>query len=202
MYLLYAHNILLIYCFRFYEAVVELPLRKARALDPSEDAFNESVEEGRRQAALAARRQCYDVVTNALRSLKGQSTSENGNSKIPFSAPVPGARLLLDEAARESYIRQIVQLSVRWPDTAFHECLYQTMIELGLTQELLELGGPDLVPFLQSAGNYQTKVQHVLSELSVCCVVNLFLSRENPGNDGSSASFSNVLSTHIYLNYT
>lgn len=186
MYLLYAHNISTIY-FRFYEAVVELPLRKARALDPSEDAFNESVEEGRRQAALAARRQCYDVVTNALRSLKGQSTSENGNSKISFSAPVPGARLLLDEAARESYIRQIVQLSVRWPDTAFHECLYQTMIELGLTQELLELGGPDLVPFLQSAGNYQTtKVQHLLSELSVCCVVvNLVLSSKKSGNDGS-----------------
>lgn len=143
---------------------MELPLRKARALDPSEDAFNEGVEEGRQKEALAARRQCYDVVMNALRSLKGQSPSESGNAKIPFSvSPVPGARLLLDEAARESYIRQIVQLSVRWPDSAFHECLYQTMIELGLSQELLELGGPDLVPFLQSAGNYQlTKVPYLI----------------------------------------
>lgn len=135
---------------------MELPLRKARAVDPSEDAFNGSIEEGRRQAALAARRQCYDVVTNALRSLKGQSTTDSGNTKISFSASAPAARLLLDEAARESYIRQIVQLSVRWPDNAFHECLYQTMIELGLTQELLELGGPDLVTFLQNAGNYET----------------------------------------------
>lgn len=147
---------------RFYEAVVELPLRKARAVDPSEDAFNGSIEEGRRQAALAARRQCYDVVTNALRSLKGQSTTDSGNTKISFSASAPAARLLLDEAARESYIRQIVQLSVRWPDNAFHECLYQTMIELGLTQELLELGGPDLVTFLQNAGNYETtKACHI-----------------------------------------
>lgn len=135
---------------------MELPLRKARAVDPSEDAFNGSIEEGRRQAALAARRQCYDVVTNALRSLKGQATGEMGSTKVSFSGSAPGARLLLDEAARESYIRQIVQLSVRWPDNAFHECLYQTMIELGLTQELLDLGGPDLVTFLQSAGNYQT----------------------------------------------
>ena len=138
---------------------MELPLRKARAVDPSEDAFNGSIEEGRRQAALAARRQCYDVVTNALRSLKGQGTAEGGNTKVAFSGCAPGARLLLDEAARESYIRQIVQLGVRWPDNAFHECLYQTMIELGLTQELLDLAGPDLVTFLQSAGNYQsTKV--------------------------------------------
>lgn len=141
---------------RFYEAVVELPLRKARAVDPSEDAFSGSIEEGRRQAALAARRQCYDVVTNALRSLKGQATGEMGSTKMSFSGSAPGARLLLDEAARESYIRQIVQLSVRWPDNAFHECLYQTMIELGLTHELLDLGGPDLVTFLQSAGNYHT----------------------------------------------
>lgn len=141
---------------RFYEAVVELPLRKARAVDPSEDAFNESIDEGRRQSALVARRQCYDVVTNALRSLKGQSSAEIGSTKVLFSASGPGARLLLDEAARESYIRQIVQLGVRWPDNAFHECLYETMIELGLTQELLDLGGPDLVTFLQNAGNYQT----------------------------------------------
>lgn len=135
---------------------MELPLRKARAVDPSEDAFNESIEEGRRQAASAARRQCYDVVTNALRSLKGQLSTDVGNAKVAFSASGPGARLLLDEAARESYIRQIVQLGVRWPDNAFHECLYQTMIELGLMQELLDMGGPDLVTFLQTAGNYQT----------------------------------------------
>lgn len=150
--------------YRFYEAVVELPLKKARTVDPSEDAFNGSIEEGRRQSALAARRQCYDVVTNALRSLKGQATAEIGKTKVSFSGSAPGARLLLDEAARESYIRQIVQLGVRWPDNAFHECLYQTMIELGLTQELLDLGGPDLVTFLQNAGNYQTAKVRVVPE--------------------------------------
>jgi len=152
--------------------VVELPLRKARAVDPAEDAFNKSVGEGQQMAALAVRRQCYDVVINALHSLKGQSVTENGHgSKVSFSTPsIPGARLLLDEAARGSYIHQIVQLSVRWPDTAFHEYLYQTMMELGLSQELLELGGPDLVPFLQRAGNYQTtKVIIFPTHLSFYC---------------------------------
>lgn len=144
----------LLYFFRFYEAVVELPLRKARALDPSEDAFNPNVEEGRREAALAARRQCYEVITRSLWSLKGKSIPANRNSKIPSSAP--GARLLLDKAARENYIRQIVQLGVREDDRGFHECLYETMIELDLTQDLLELGGRDLERFLQNAGSYQT----------------------------------------------
>jgi hypothetical protein len=65
---------------------------------------------------------------------------------------------LLDQASQERYIRQIIQLSVRWPDQDFHEYLYQTMIELGLENELLELAGPDLVPFLQSASREQSKV--------------------------------------------
>jgi hypothetical protein len=30
------------------------------------------------------------------------------------------------------------------------------MIELDLTKELMEFGGPDLVPFLQSVSNYET----------------------------------------------
>lgn len=144
---------------RFYEAVVELPLRKARALDPAEDAFNEHVGEIRRQEAMNARLRCYEVVTNALRSLKGLP-GQNG-LRAEYGSPIPaGARSSMDESTRDNYIRQIVQLGVRWPDRAFHERLYQAMIDLGLVKELLEMAGPDLVPFLQSAGSLQTaKVQ-------------------------------------------
>ncbi|XP_024539269.1 nuclear pore complex protein NUP155-like [Selaginella moellendorffii] len=131
---------------RFYEAVVELPLRKAKALDPNEDAFNAHIDENRRKMALASRQQCYEVITNALRSLVPQ-TALNGNA----SKMGP-----LDANARMRYVRQIVQLGVRSPDRAFHEYLYESMIELGLEKELLELAGPDLVPFLQAAGDFQT----------------------------------------------
>lgn len=134
--------------------MVELPLRKARALDPGEDAFNVAGEESRRQAALSARQQCYDVVTNALRAIKG-STGKSSEAGTPTKQAL-NSRPSLDDAARETYVRQIVQLGVRWPDRAFHRALYQTMIELGMENELLELAGPDLVSFLQSAGNYQT----------------------------------------------
>ena len=41
---------------------------------------------------------------------------------------------------------------VQSADRIFHEYLYRAMIDLGLENELLEYGGPDLVPFLQSAG--------------------------------------------------
>ncbi|KAH7293720.1 hypothetical protein KP509_28G038900 [Ceratopteris richardii] len=136
---------------RFYEAVVELPLRKAKAVDPNEDAINDHIDENRREMALLARQQCYDIVGNALRHLKEESSQTT--VRTGFGTPQSG---ILDKTMRDKYIRQIVQLSVRWPDRAFHEFLYQTMIDIGLEAELLELAGPDLVPFLQSAGSRQT----------------------------------------------
>lgn len=121
----------------FYEAVVRLSLQKAQALDPKGDAFNGKSDPGLRDSVLAQREQCYEIITNAIRSLKGD-TRQRGS--------------VLDPASCNRYIRQIVQLSAQWPDTAFHEHLYRTLIELGLENELLEYGGSDLVSFLQSAG--------------------------------------------------
>lgn len=70
------------------------------------------------------------------------------------------ARSFLDPASRKKYICQIVQLGVQSPDRIFHEYLYRAMIDLGLENELLEYGGPDLVPFLQSPGH--EPIQEVL----------------------------------------
>jgi len=44
--------------YRFYQAVVELPLRKARALDPLNEALAEGGDEARALALLAMRQQC------------------------------------------------------------------------------------------------------------------------------------------------
>ncbi|KAK1262980.1 hypothetical protein QJS04_geneDACA012013 [Acorus gramineus] len=128
---------------RFYEAVVRLPLQKAQAFDSTGDALNEQIDARRRQDALAQRQQCYEIIVNALRSLKGEGAS---------SARFTAAGSVLDQASRDSYICQIVQLCVQWPDKDFHEYLYRSMIGMGLENELLEYGGSDLVPFLQAAG--------------------------------------------------
>ncbi|CAA7033766.1 unnamed protein product [Microthlaspi erraticum] len=117
---------------RFYEAVVCLPLQKAQALDPDGEAFNEQLDGSIREHALAQRNQCYEIIANALRSLTSS---------------------MLDEASRRQYICQIVHLGVQSTDRAFREYLYKAMIELGLENELLEYGGPDLIPFLQNAGS-------------------------------------------------
>lgn len=132
---------------RFYEAVVRLPLQKAQAVDPAADAFNEQLEAGMREHALARRMQCYEIVTNALRSLKGEP------SRREFGSPIrPIAQSALDQVSRRKYISQIIQLGVQSSDKVFHEYLYRTLIDLGLEDELLEYGGPDLVPFLQNTG--------------------------------------------------
>ncbi|XP_050130719.1 nuclear pore complex protein NUP155-like isoform X2 [Malus sylvestris] len=131
---------------RFYEAVVRLPLQKAQALDPAGDAFNDQIDAAVREHALAQREQCYEIVISALRSLKGEP------SQREFGSPLrPAARSVLDQVSRNKYISQIVQLGIQSPDRLFHEYLYHAMIDLGLENALLEYGGPDLVPFLESA---------------------------------------------------
>ncbi|WOK93164.1 nuclear pore complex protein [Canna indica] len=135
---------------RFYEAVVRLPLQKAQALDAKGNAFNLNIDPGRRDNTLVLREQCYDIIIDALRSLKG--VGKNGQPTEFGASSKLHAGHSLDQASRDMYIRQIIQLSVQWPDTAFHEHLYRALIELGLENELLDYGGSDLVPFLQSAG--------------------------------------------------
>ncbi|KAG8382696.1 hypothetical protein BUALT_Bualt05G0104300 [Buddleja alternifolia] len=132
---------------RFYEAVVRLPLQKAQALDPAGDAFNDQIDAGIREHALSRRMQCYEIVTAALRSLKGEVPRKE------FGSPIrPVAQTVLDRSSRKKYICQIIQLGVQSSDRLFHEYLYGTLIDLGLDDELLEYGGPDLVQFLQNAG--------------------------------------------------
>ncbi|KAG1334865.1 nuclear pore complex protein NUP155 [Cocos nucifera] len=136
---------------RFYEAVVRLPLQKAQALYSSGLVVDGRIDPRTHDSAVAEREQCYEIIMNALRSLKG--VGQNGlQREFGNSVRLPGTGSVLDQASRDRYIRQIIQLSVQWPDTAFHEHLYRTMIELGLENELLEYGGSDLVAFLQSAG--------------------------------------------------
>lgn len=131
-------------------------MQKAQALDPAGDAYNEQIDAATREHALAQREQCYEIIISALRSLKGDT------SQREFGSPVRPATAtsFLDQSSRKKYICQIVQLGVQSPDRIFHEYLYRAMIDLGLENELLEYGGPDLVPFLQSAG--REPIQEVL----------------------------------------
>ncbi|TVU47868.1 hypothetical protein EJB05_07484, partial [Eragrostis curvula] len=141
---------------RFYEAVVRLPLQKAQALDSNADVLNGQIDPRHHDTITLQREQCYEIVMNALRTLKG--VGQSGTS---------GLGTAVDPASRSKYIKQIIQLSVQWPDTVFHEHLYRTLIELGLENELLEYGGSDLVSFLQSSGRkHEAEVRAVSSVTS------------------------------------
>ncbi|KAL8150748.1 hypothetical protein V2J09_020556 [Rumex salicifolius] len=131
---------------RFYEAVVRLPLQKAQALDPAGDAYSEQIDPTVREHAVALREQCYEIVTTALRNLKGDTSRVSESPARPAAA-----KSIIDPASRKKYICQIVQLAVQSSDRLFHEYIYHTMIDLGLEDELLEYGGPDMVSFLRNA---------------------------------------------------
>jgi nuclear pore complex protein Nup155 len=81
--------------------------------------------------------ECYEIVMNALRNLQGSGVHS------------------MDPGSRSRYMKQVIQLSMEQSSTAFREHLYHTLIDLGLENELLEFGGPDLVAFLQSAGTHR-----------------------------------------------
>ncbi|KAI4342599.1 hypothetical protein MLD38_027208 [Melastoma candidum] len=138
---------------RFYEAVVRLPLEKARALDPANDALNDQIDPEIRKRAVSKRELCYDIIISALRSLKSEGSQKTHAS--PVRPAFTGH--ILDQASRRRYICQIVLLGVQSSDKLFHEYLYRGMISLGLEDELLEYGGPDLVPFLQNAARADIK---------------------------------------------
>ncbi|KAJ0724992.1 putative nucleoporin, nucleoporin, nucleoporin, subdomain 1 [Helianthus annuus] len=156
---------------RFYEAVVRLPLQKASALDSVGDTLNEQIEAGARAHTLAQRERCYDIIITAFRSLKGEEVSHK-EFRSPIRSP---AQSSLNPATRKKYICQVIQLGVQSSDKIFHEYLYRALIDIGLEDELLEFGGPDLVPFLQNAMQtkytellaryYVLKRQHVLAAL-------------------------------------
>ncbi|GFS40515.1 nucleoporin 155 [Actinidia rufa] len=176
---------------RFYEAVVHLSLQKAQALDPAGDAFNEQIDAGNREHALVRREQCYEIVTGALRALKGET------SQREFGSPIrPVAQSALDPVSRKKYICQIVQLGVQSPDRLFHNYLYRALIDLGLENELLEYGGPDLVPFLQSAG--REPVQQVRA-VSVVTSATFLLGHSEVHIPSNRAKYSELLARYYVL---
>eukprot|EP00850_Spirogloea_muscicola_P020557 SM000219S06702 [mRNA] locus=s219:133506:144913:- [translate_table: standard] len=146
---------------RYYQAIVSLPLRKARAVDPSDDALNPHVEESLREAATSARLQCYDVVISTLRRLRGRAPasgppSTSGRPQF-LSRSQEGVPAPLSEEARLAAARQIVAQGAAWMDSLWRRHLYTAMVEdLGMEAELLELSPspPDLEQFLRSAGSY------------------------------------------------
>lgn len=146
--------------------MVRLPLEKARSLDPAGDAINDQVDAAIREHAIVQLEQCYEIVVSALRSLKGETPQKQfGTSVRPTTSSV------LDQASQKKYICQIVQLGVQSPDRLFHKYLYCAMIDLGLENELLEYGGSDLVPFLQSAGREPgQEVPLFVLPVSICWV--------------------------------
>ncbi|CAL4929882.1 unnamed protein product [Urochloa decumbens] len=146
---------------RFYEAVVRLPLQKAQTLDSNADVINGQIDPRHHDMIMLQREQCYEIVMNALRTLKGV-----GKSGMQGADKSSGLGTAVDPASRSNYIKQIIQLSVQWPDTVFHEYLYRTLIELGLENELLEYGGSDLVSFLQSAGRKHKEEVRAVSSLT------------------------------------
>eukprot|EP00898_Chlorokybus_atmophyticus_P007513 jgi/Chlat1/7763/Chrsp66S07231 len=144
---------------RFYEGVVQLPLKLARELDPEDEALRVDVDESRRRRAIELRDNCYCIITDAIVALVKPREQD------------PTAAMSREE--REQYLDMLLRLALQSQDSMFHERLYQassalvkhkrvnvmtlrgltqwpvvqTLIELGLVDKLLDL--KEVPPYLE-----------------------------------------------------
>ncbi|KAL4426022.1 hypothetical protein ABPG75_010038 [Micractinium tetrahymenae] len=126
---------------RAVQAIVDLPLRKAAALDPH-DVASQPGPEGE---AAAQRRDevCYQPAMAVLRLL------------IDRRAAAPALEALgksLGDAERAAFRQQLLAHAAASPDPCWHASLYRTLVQLSAVKELLSLDTPYLEAYLIRAG--------------------------------------------------
>ncbi|KAI3427442.1 hypothetical protein D9Q98_010357 [Chlorella vulgaris] len=126
---------------RAVQALVDLPLRKAAALDPLNAAASPGPEG---EAALQRREEaCYQHPVAVLRLL------------IDRTATTPALEALsksLSDGERAAFRSQLLSRAAAAQDPHFHTCLYAALVELKAVKELLALDTPHLEPYLIRAG--------------------------------------------------
>ncbi|EFN51092.1 hypothetical protein CHLNCDRAFT_141404 [Chlorella variabilis] len=126
---------------RAVQAIVDLPLRKAAALDP----HNVAAQLGPEGEAAAQRRDeaCYQHTMAVLRLL------------IDRSAVTPALEALgksLSDSERAAFCTQLLAHAAAAADPLFHDALYATLVQLKAVKELLSLDTPYLEAYLIRGG--------------------------------------------------
>ncbi|PSC67210.1 nuclear pore complex NUP155 [Micractinium conductrix] len=123
------------------QALVDLPLRKAAALDPHDVAATPGPEG---EAAQQRREEaCYQHPMAVLRLL------------IDRTAATPALESLgksLSDTERAAFRRQLLAAAAAAPDPWFHASLYATLVQCSAIKELLSLDTPHLEAYLIRAG--------------------------------------------------
>ncbi|PRW05942.1 nuclear pore complex Nup155 isoform B [Chlorella sorokiniana] len=126
---------------RAVQALVDLPVRKAAAIDP----HNVAAQPGPEGEAAAQRRDevCYSHTMAVMRLL------------IDRTAATPALEALgksLSDAERGAFRQQLLARAAAAQDPCFHDALYATLVQLRAVKELLALDTPYLEGYLVRAG--------------------------------------------------
>ncbi|CAL8471349.1 g10891 [Coccomyxa elongata] len=126
---------------RCYDGVVELPLRKAAALDPDNTA--RLAGDPGRAGREARYENAYVHVMNVLKYLIDPSA---GNaSTLPSESS-------LSDAERKEFLQTLLLHAAKADDPYFHAVLYDTLVDMRATAQLLQLDSPLLERHLRSSG--------------------------------------------------
>ncbi|KAL4425159.1 hypothetical protein ABPG77_008264 [Micractinium sp. CCAP 211/92] len=126
---------------RAVQAIVDLPLRKAAALDPH-DVASQPGPEGE---AAAQRRDevCYQPAMAVLRLLVDRAAAPPALEALGKS---------LSDSERAAFRQQLLAHAAAAPDPCWHASLYRTLVQLRAVKELLSLDTPHLEGYLIRAG--------------------------------------------------
>ncbi|XP_068608928.1 nuclear pore complex protein Nup155 [Brachionichthys hirsutus] len=137
---------------RFYEGVLELCLTAADKKDPQRLGphfyKNGEPEDDRSgQQAFQERLSCYKCITDTMQELVNQSKAAPQSPSVPKQPGPPvmtsDPNMLSNEEAT-AHFEQVLVLAQRSQDELFHIALYNWLIQVDLTDKLLEVNSPHL----------------------------------------------------------
>uniref|UniRef100_A0AAY4CVL4 Nuclear pore complex protein Nup155 n=1 Tax=Denticeps clupeoides TaxID=299321 RepID=A0AAY4CVL4_9TELE len=136
----------------FYEGVVELCLTAADKKDPQRLGPHfykngEPEQDAAGQQAFQKRLACYKCITDTMQELVNQSKAAPQSPSVPKQPGPPvmtsDPNMLSNEDAA-THFEQVFALAQRSSDELFHIALYNWLIQVDLTDKLLEVNSPFL----------------------------------------------------------
>ncbi|XP_030048906.1 nuclear pore complex protein Nup155 [Microcaecilia unicolor] len=155
---------------RFYEGVVELCLTAAEKKDPQGLGLHfykngEPEEDALGLQAFQERLNSYKCITDTLQELVNQSKAAPQSPSVPKKPGPPvlssDPNMLSNEEAGHHF-EKMLKLAQRSTDELFSIALYNWLIQVDLTDKLLEINSPFLEPHLERMAKVdQNKVRYM-----------------------------------------
>ncbi|CAH1772348.1 unnamed protein product [Owenia fusiformis] len=147
---------------RYYDAIVDLCITAANKRDPQNLALHyyrngEPPEDTQGMQAFIIRRESYRFITELLGYFLNTSAAHPYASNVPVTPgppPLPDPNMLSAVEA-EKFTEDVLRMILKSTDEMLHVALYDWLINMELSEKLLEIQSPFLEPYLKRAATIE-----------------------------------------------